>query len=322
MDPALRPMTTAKLLDRTFHLYLKHFGLFTAIAFPASAIDLLYSLAQNAFLLPYMTAVRNEGLAAIWSTNLMINFVFPLLASCLSYALASSATVQAVSAVHLGRSASAFGCYSVVRSKLSKVLKTAGGSYFLAFWPILLGLALFVAAYAVLPSLIIGGHAQSSALLIGVALVLLAGSLWCIFALLRYSLAVAAATVEDGSISNALSRSKILTKGNLRRVLLIYLLAVSFAVALDFILQAPLYLVHDGTFTGNSGIPLGKWQIALGCFLDFLTGVLAGPVATIAFAVLYYDQRVRQEAFDLELMMDAMEEPNNPSQAAAQAGPH
>jgi hypothetical protein len=49
----------------------------------------------------------------------------------------------------------------------------------------------------------------------------------------------------------------------------------------------------------------------------FIAGTLAAPIATIALALVYYDQRVRKEAFDLQLMMEAIgQEPQSQSAAA------
>jgi len=46
---------------------------------------------------------------------------------------------------------------------------------------------------------------------------------------------------------------------------------------------------------------------------------LVGALATIAFSVVYYDQRVRKEAFDLQFMMTTLDAPVVPS-SPAQAG--
>jgi hypothetical protein len=39
----------------------------------------------------------------------------------------------------------------------------------------------------------------------------------------------------------------------------------------------------------------------------FVSGSLTGPLATIGISLLYYDERVRKEAFDLQLMMLSLE---------------
>jgi hypothetical protein len=41
---------------------------------------------------------------------------------------------------------------------------------------------------------------------------------------------------------------------------------------------------------------------------QFLAAVIAGPVGAISIALFYIDQRIRKEAFDLQLMMQAIEE--------------
>ena len=51
---------------------------------------------------------------------------------------------------------------------------------------------------------------------------------------------------------------------------------------------------------------------------QFLASTLAGPIATVSIALLYYDERIRKEAFDLQYMMTAMEQPGQ--QQAATAG--
>ncbi len=37
-------------------------------------------------------------------------------------------------------------------------------------------------------------------------------------------------------------------------------------------------------------------------------GAISGPLLVIALALLYYDTRVRKEGFDLQLMMDSLDE--------------
>lgn len=41
----------------------------------------------------------------------------------------------------------------------------------------------------------------------------------------------------------------------------------------------------------------------LGQMGGFVAKVLVGPLATIAFSLVYYDVRIRREAFDLQVMM-------------------
>ena len=47
------------------------------------------------------------------------------------------------------------------------------------------------------------------------------------------------------------------------------------------------------------------WTV-LGQVGSLLGGILVAPVHTIGFALFYYDLRVRKEAFDLQMMMQAI----------------
>jgi len=63
------------------------------------------------------------------------------------------------------------------------------------------------------------------------------------------------------------------------------------------------------------------WIRAASTVVAFMASCLANPLATIAFSLLYYDLRVRKEAFDLQLMMDTLDgaqsAPGTSTQAAA-----
>jgi hypothetical protein len=60
------------------------------------------------------------------------------------------------------------------------------------------------------------------------------------------------------------------------------------------------------------------WQVAV-LLSGFVATSLVGALGTIAFSVVYYDERVRKEAFDLQLMMTTLDAPVLPS-SPAQAG--
>ena len=64
----------------------------------------------------------------------------------------------------------------------------------------------------------------------------------------------------------------------------------------------------------------GKTQLSIAALIwialaDFVGASLAGPIATIALVLVYYDQRVRKEAFDLQLMMEAVGQQSQPPMA-------
>jgi hypothetical protein len=78
-----------------------------------------------------------------------------------------------------------------------------------------------------------------------------------------------------------------------------------------------------GGLAGGLGvlIPNLTVRLVLLYLSGFIVGLLTGPLASIALALVYYDERVRKEAFDLQLMMSNLAQEAPLSQAAVTAQP-
>lgn len=305
---ALRPMSTSQVLDRTFSLYRRHFLLFAGIATLAPALLLvgrLLMLGGGAL------APRFSGSVAYW-IPVVTGAVLWAVLYLLSTALATGATVYAVSRVHLGFSITITAAYQAVRGAVWRMLGISiliglmsGGAFALGYSTILL------------PIMMIPGM-RGAGPLMGILLGLLAfaaivaAGVWAIRLYCRYSLAVPACVVEGLPVMISLRRSKFLTKDFLGRIFLVYLLLVVLGIALGLVLSLPT-MVGVIASGGKQALPFQLWSL----FADFLAGTLSQPISTIAIALIYYDQRVRKEAFDLQLMMDAVGQPAPVATAAA-----
>ena len=103
-----------------------------------------------------------------------------------------------------------------------------------------------------------------------------------------------------------MSRSSALTKGSRGRIFVIWLLFVVLAFGIGMLVQWPIQLgAGVGARSALRHVALG-WQVA-SLVATFLSECLVGPLITIAFSLVYYDQRVRKEAFDLQLMMTTLD---------------
>ena len=58
----------------------------------------------------------------------------------------------------------------------------------------------------------------------------------------------------------------------------------------------------------RSGVPPPMWTNIVNNIGAFFTQCLISPIITIAISLLYYDERVRKEAFDLQYMIDELAE--------------
>ena len=134
-----------------------------------------------------------------------------------------------------------------------------------------------------------------------------------------WSLSVPAKVLENKGWLAAMSRSVDLTKGDWGRIFVVGLLVVVLSVGVPMLLQAPILVaIYMSAKAGLRNAVLG-WQIA-SLVAAFIGESLVGAVGTIAFSLVYYDERVRKEAFDLQLMMttiDASALPSSPAQVGA-----
>jgi len=217
--------------------------------------------------------------------NIFSTFLFSmgaLLLTVIVSAASQAATVVAVSQVHLDRPASVMDSFARVKGEIVGVI----------------GLSMLVG--------------------LGVGFGLIALIVPGILLALMWSLAVPVKILENKGATDAMSRSSDLTKGDRGRIFVIWLLFIVLSIAVSWLLQWPILLAGGISARGMQRMAAG-WQAA-SLVATFVSQCLVGPLATIAFSLVYYDERVRKEAFDLQLMMttlDASGLPASPAQAGA-----
>ena len=327
MESSLRPMSTSQVLDRTFFLYRKNFVLFAGIAVVTPTLSLIAQLIQLAiFGMPVAPnfAGGDPGRAMqAYFLRIAISAAIGLVVYTIGYAITSGATVRAVSMLHLGRTTSIKECYENVTpiwgrlmGLVCRILLKAGGPS-LVCYGLLIGFSLAMISAT-------KGGAGNPGAVIGVAVMmlfilagLLAGFVWGVITYCRYALAVPACTIEGLPVKYALIRSRFLTKGSLGRVFAVYFLTGVITVAVKTLLQSPVYA--SSGFSFRAGLHLTPGLLAWIYTSEFIGSLFAGPIAAIAMALIYYDERVRKEAFDLQLMMEAMGNPPVKQEASTQS---
>lgn len=325
MDAALRPLTTSQVLDRTFQLYKKNFLLFTGIAVVGPGLTLIASFIQIAALgapsMPDPQKFDPLFLKAFFA-RIAITAVINLIVLTIGNAIATGATIHAVSMVHLGKATSIVESYRKIKTIFWRLLWVIVRIFFIAWGPFMGVYILFIVGILGLAFLARGAGGAAAAFgILGITLLglasLFASFLWGIFAYCRYALAVPACTVESLPAKYALIRSKFLSKGSFWRIFAIFALTVLLGVGLTSVLQIPAFLFAN-PFAMKPG-PMSTGYLFFAQLGEFLGRTLAGPVATIAIALVYYDERVRKEAFDLQLMMESLpqDQPQNAAPASS-----
>jgi uncharacterized membrane protein len=304
-------MSTGQLLDHTFALYRKNFLLFVGIATvgpAASVIFQLFTVGANVGS-PFSAGSRMASSAALarFGVGMVLGYIILLAGMAISHA----ATVKAVAAVHLGRETSVVSAYKALRGR---ILSLFGTCALIAFWMFLwMMLAVLVVAALMIPLGIAMAAGKTAAP--GPATVVAAGIIGIITVVLvfaafiaiyvRYALAVQACVVEDLGPRPSLRRSIQLSKGSRMRIVAIYLVFV----LLSLILGAGLGGLAGGVGSFFHNAIAAAVLIYLASFIG---GSLTGPLATIGLSLLYYDERVRKEAFDLQVMLSSLDAPGLP----------
>jgi glycerophosphoryl diester phosphodiesterase family protein len=187
-------------------------------------------------------------------------------------AASQGATVIAVSKVHLGSNTSVSESFGGIKGRI----------LYLAL--IMIGVGIGVG--------------------IGILLLIVPG----IILALMWAVTIPVAVLEDKGLRDATSRSAELTKGSRGRIFMIYFLYFVLMYTVYILWEVPI-LIALGIFArGHHPMTvMPVWSQIAFPVGTFLSVCLVGPLLTIALSLVYYDQRVRKEAFDLQLMMSALD---------------
>ena len=142
--------------------------------------------------------------------------------------------------------------------------------------------------------------------------VLVVGGLLTIFLMLRWGVAVPALVLEGHSATLSIKRSIELTRGRLGRVLLLAFCATLVNYAALTLFQAPFWGM---AFYAGLETWTGFWLNTFGAVLGTVATTVTSPLLVIGLALIYYDARIREEGFDLEVMIAALDGVADPARA-------
>lgn len=109
--------------------------------------------------------------------------------------------------------------------------------------------------------------------------------------------------VEGKGVFDAIGRSFVLAKGNARRLMAMTLFT-SFATGSAVVLLV-VFIVIIGTLNGFDATNSAEWPVwytTLYSIIGPLGSILLTPVWMLGLSLLYVDERVRHEGYDVELM--------------------
>ena len=301
-DADLRPMSLGEVLDRTFNLYKNNFWLFAGI----TALPFFLLLIVQVGIAAVSSAAANAPVthAPPFSPGAIGGMIgggaLVMVLYLLMIGAAHAATVFAVSDLYLSRPASIRGSFERVGWKVFRVLAV----FFLIGLILAVGFVIVVAfGFAIRsPGLMILGFI----LLIAPVIILVC----------RMAVSIPAAMLEDLGAVRAMERSVHLTKGHVMQIFVIFLLVLVATYVAILVLQMPLLILMVTSAAAHKTPSFGLQVLQQ--LAAFVSQVLVGPIGTIAFSLMYYNLRVRKEAFDIQHLMSSMTSnpaPNAPSAA-------
>ena len=305
----LRPLSLGEVLDRTFTLYRSHFWLFVGImALPHVVNVVLNLLIQGilgpVFALPPGLDPQKAGLGeVVKGGGYFVAVLLSGLVGWVLYSLALGATTTALSDVYFDRRATIRGAYRKVQGRLWALM---GVTFAVMVRFVGLAALFFVVFFLLIaiPAAVIGRGSPIVVAVIGLLFFALTVAAMIVI-MLRYAVAIPALLLENIKARQALKRSVLLTKGQKARLFLIFFLMLLMAYVVILILQWPLWTATALIAQKSRQVPV--WLSSLTVVAGGIGGALSGPLLMIGFSLLYYDVRIRKEAFDLQMMLSALE---------------
>lgn len=324
MEPDLRPLSLSEILDRTAQMYRARFLAYLGIAAVPSAT--LLAFAALAFLL---LGWAGSSAAAADPANLQAKMMVAglgivllalvalpiwVVTSSLGWAALSHAAARAV----LG---GPFGIRDQYRAVWPRTWRYIGLVLLLGVLLVALPMTVLIAGSVIIGiTAAAGAQGPESFAATGIFFVVFAAACCLSFwLLLRFALVFPAAVVEELSPVRALKRATALSRGTRGRIFVLFLLgaALSWILALSvFVPLVILLALVPGLRGPQHADLLGRIFIFSWYGLSFALQAVVRPVYGIALALFYFDQRIRNEGFDIEWRMRSAGLEPAPSESA------
>jgi len=302
----LKPMSLSELLDRTFTLYRNRFWLFCGLmVMPEIAIMVCSLIVIVGFPIRVLPIAANpqDPFAVFRSLqSRIVPGMLLIFATIFFQAFALGAVTVTVSEVYLGRAASIRGAYRMIRGKVFGLIGLI----------ILLFLIAIVFVFGVFVAVALAGGIVSVALsaispvlaVIVVMLMALGGFVLAAWLLMRFAVSIPVFLLEQQGAVDSMTRSGVLTRGHRWRILGATVVMYIVVTVVQLLFVMPFSIL---TFISVTKGVLPLWIQMGQSVAGALAGTVAGPLFMITIALIYYDVRIRKEAFDLESMMKALE---------------
>lgn len=260
----LQPMSVGEILDAALSIYRDHFGTLVAIMVICQGVPAVMSV--------YVTGAGGvQTYPGVWLAAVLLSWVGGL--------FSTGATIWVISEAYLGSEPTAADALRFAVGKAWRIFIAGLAKY------LVIGLATMVPVTLAMVGI---AAAVQSAVAILYVLAVLIGGIWLGLVLAAgYSVVLPAVVLEPlPGATDSLGRSWHLTKGSRGRAIILGLVTFVF-ILLPFIVAGAVAAMFPAT------------QTTVRVAAEVVYPILY-PIVACAFTLLYYDLRVRKEAFDLQ----------------------
>lgn len=298
-----KPLSFGEILDVTFSIIKENFSrLFLIVLIFMGPLELLQVVAQTLGGISLLRAPNSgEGISSLLDTiqqagsqNTIFDTIYLLLMIFISAPMAYASLIVATDQI---RKKEPVNISLAIKRALSRYWALLGGGivYTLIMIALIIGITVLIIAYIAIS----GGTGAFSGLAVGnftglgihlIVIIILSISTFCAFIYLitRWSFFFAAIVFEK--VSPGLRKSWRLTRGNFWRLIGLYIVLSILLLIIMAIVEMAVFF-----FLGNS---------VLASLLISLVSIPITMTSYIAYAVIYFDLRVRNDAMDLKGMIE------------------
>jgi hypothetical protein len=309
-DISLVPLGAGDLIDRAIRLYRRHFLTLLWIAAPPVIVSAVGGV---------MSTIAWRNIALTSKGNALVLYVLLLVVGTLiawagilfQVIVMGGATRNLVTHLLWNEPVSARATYRNVRARFWGLL---GAALVLAIWAIFGAFIAIIGFYIAVLIIVLASIAMIQilpswiAMIIGVTVgigLLLLTLTFFVFIVGRMAFVPQIMLVEGKGVFDAVGRSFSLAKASTRRMLALSIFSWLAAYSALMVLAVPLgiyaYLNGINPVMFNAiGTP--TWYSVSYTVLWQLSSIIIAPVWMLGLSLLYVDQRVRLEGYDIELM--------------------
>jgi hypothetical protein len=310
---SLAPLGAGDLIDRAIRLYRNNFWTFVWIASPPIVLGTLFTIGWTMLgreLFSFGAQRTPDDYVFAWLFTTFGNLVIWLIETVAMLSVMGGASRNFVRHLLFGEPMTVRDTYRntwtrlpgliAVSTIITLLLSVVGGAIFL--------LALTVASLVITIVVWAFGFSEFLSFTLSALLVLATafGAGWLFFLVAsRFAYVPQAMLVEGQGVFAAIGRSANLASGNVKRLYALFIFTMLATYSALLLLYVPLgwYAYLSGVqFFGADPDAIPAWYTIANQAISQASLILLTPVLMIGLCLLYVDERVRHEGYDIELM--------------------